>query len=349
MIYAECFVSSLITVHRRRTLPAPGVVLCRFDEQVSSDRVIAEAEVAQGYRLLDLENELGMRVKDAGQVLQSEIGAMVQAGEVIARRRGLFKRTCVSPVQGTIVDARQGKVLIEVVPEHVELRALYPGKVVNLIPDRGVMIESTGGLIQGMWGAGRARRGRLECLVSAADEALEPDQIQAAHMGTILVGGRGIGQETLARALEYQVGGLIVGSIRSDLLPVLEQSDLSLVATEGFGAFAINAKAFDLLRSQSGQDVCLNPALEANRPEIFIPQDVESPPPIAELGAQVEVGTTVRALRAPYENEIGQVVSLPPRPFRLESGVRTLGAEVDLASVGKVFIPFENLEIVRQI
>jgi hypothetical protein len=136
--------------------------------------------------------------------------------------------------------------------------------------------------------------------------------------------------------------------MHSDLLPALEQSGLSVIVTEGFGTFAINARAFELLRAQSGQDACLNPTLEAKRPEIFVPEDVESPPPVAEMGAQVAVGTTVRALRAPCENAVGQVVSLPPRPFRLESGVRTMGAEVDLASVGNVFIPFENLEIMRQ-
>jgi len=180
---------------------------------------------------------------------------------------------------------------------------------------------------------------------------LEPDQISAAHMGTILIGGRTVTEETIERAVENRVAGLIVGGISSDLLPVIETSGLSVIVTEGFGDFAINPKAFELLRSRSGQDVCLNPTLQARyqaqRPEILIPQPVESPPPTAEVGTQLEIGTPVRALRAPYENVVGQVVSLPPRHYRLESGVRMRGAEVDLESVGKVFIPFENLEIMR--
>jgi hypothetical protein len=352
MIVSECFVSSLVTIYRRRALPVPGVVSSRFGEQLSSERIVAEADVPQGYHLLDLEDELGIRVRDAAKLLVSEIGTVVQEGDVVARRRGLLKKECVSPVQGKILDARRGKVLIEAMPVHLELKALYPGKVVNVIPERGVVIEATGALIQGVWGFGQELRGRMECLVSQADDALEPDQVSAGHMGTILVGGRGVTEETIERAVENRVAGLILGSVTSDLLPAIQASGLSVVVTEGFGDFAMNSKAFDLLHTWSGQDACLNPTLQARhqvqRPEILVPQPVESPPTTAEVGAELAIGTPVRALRAPYENKVGEVVSLPPRAYRLESGVRTRGAEVDLESVGKVFIPFENLEILRQ-
>jgi len=44
---------------------------------------------------------------------------------------------------------------------------------------------------------------------------------------------------------------------------------------------------------------------------------------------------------------LGQVASFPSHPYRVESGIRTLGAEVELDSVGRVFVPLENLERIR--
>ena len=53
----------------------------------------------------------------------------------------------------------------------------------------------------------------------------------------------------------------------------------------------------------------------------------------------------VRALRAPYAGQLGQVVSLPAQPQRVESGLRTRGAVVDLDNGSRVFVPLENLEM----
>jgi hypothetical protein len=58
-------------------------------------------------------------------------------------------------------------------------------------------------------------------------------------------------------------------------------------------------------------------------------------------------GTWVRVLRAPYQNAGGEIVSLPRHPQRLASGITTWGAEVDLESAGTVYVPLENLEIIR--
>jgi hypothetical protein len=59
------------------------------------------------------------------------------------------------------------------------------------------------------------------------------------------------------------------------------------------------------------------------------------------------MGTRVRVLRAPYQYAEGVIVALPDLPQRLASGLYAWGAEVDLESRGRVFVPFENMESIR--
>ena len=351
MPYAECFVTTQATIRRRRVLPLPGRVLCRYDDYVASDRVIAEADVAMGYHLLDLAYHLETRRIDLKRMLVKKVGDTVEEGEVIARAGWLFRTECVSPVRGKLIDARRGKVLIEALPEHIDLRALYPGRVVNVIPERGALIEITCALAQGVWGTGRELRGQLDCVVPDRESVLTADMIHVSQMGTVLVGGRTLAPHAIDAAVENEVGAIVVGSLSSRLIPAIKASGLSVMVTEGFGDFAMNGRIFDLLLSNVGRVACLSPAVQTrwavHRPEIVIPLTQETQPPVLEPGQDVQVGDTVRPLRAPYIGIVGRVTAMPAMPHLLASGVRARVAEVDLGSAGKAYIPFENLEVLR--
>ncbi|MFL7808436.1 MAG: hypothetical protein ACK2VD_12690 [Anaerolineae bacterium] len=351
MLYAECFITPAATIYRKRVLPVPGQVLCGYGDQVASDRVLAEVDMAMGYHLLDLEYELHTEVDEPDRFLIKKVGDLVEQGEVIARRGRILPRECVSPVKGRLIDARRGKILIETMPEHVQLRAFYPGKVVNVIPERGATLEITAALVQGLWGTGRELRGRLDNAVPNGQTPLRGEQIGVSHMGTVLIGGRSLDQRAIEAAVRNQVAAIVVGSVSSALLPAIQESGLSVVATEGFGDWPMSDRAYQLLQANVGHETCISPAIqprwEVRRPEVVIPLTTEVQPPALKAGTQIEIGTTVRAMRAPYENLVGQVASLPAGPRRLASDARVRGAVVDLQTVGRVFVPFTNLEILR--
>jgi hypothetical protein len=351
MLYTECFITPLATIYRKRTLPVAGQVRCGYGDQVAADRVLAEADMAMGYHLLDLEYDLNVEIDDPSRFLVKEIGDLVESGEVIARRGKILRRESISPVKGRLIDARRGKVLIETTPEHVQLRAFYPGKVVNVIPERGATLEVTAALVQGLWGTGRELRGRLDSVVRDGETALSAERIEVSHVGTILIGGRTLRQRALDAAVENQVAAIVVGSVSSDLLPAIEESGLSVLATEGLGDDPMNEQVYQLLQANVGRETCISPMVrtrwEVRRPEIVIPLPAETQPPILEPGAQIQPGTRVRATRVPYQNLSGRVVSLPTGPRHLASGATADGAIVDLRTVGRVFVPFANLEILR--
>jgi len=223
--------------------------------------------------------------------------------------------------------------------------------VVNVIPDRGALIEITCALVQGVWGTGRELRGQLDCVVPDRESILTADMIHVSQMGTVLVGGRTIGPRAIDAAVENEVGAIVVGSLSSRLIPAIEASGLSVMVTEGMGDLAMSARIFDLLLSNVGREACLSPAVRTrwavHRPEVVIPLTEETQPPVLEPGQDVQVGDVVRALRAPYTSMVGQVTALPAMPHLLASGVRARVAEVDLGSAGKAYIPFENLEALR--
>jgi hypothetical protein len=350
MPVARCRIANLTTTQRTRTLPAPGQVLRRVGDRVAADSPVAETDAPSGYRLVDLDKALGTHVPDMAKVLLKRVGDHVAKGEVLARTGRLAKAEYLAPVDGQIVDARGNKVLIEVAAEHIALTAFYPGQVVGLIPERGVRIDVTGALVQGAWAHGSEVWATLDCGAPDGDTPLLADQVTAVRIGTILVGGRSVDREVLALAVQAQVRAIVVGSISSDMLPVLDDSPISVLVTEGFGDWPMNSQTFQLLQSCAGREACFSPMLrtqwEARRAEVLIPLPAEGRSRQEEPSPSLAVGSRVRALRAPHENVLGIVIAMPKQPQRLESDIRARGAEVNLDGIGKVFIPFENLELI---
>jgi hypothetical protein len=349
--YAERYVARLVTIRRQRTLPFPGRVTRRLGERVAAESIIAETDRPRGYHLFKLDQVLGRRIRNPARVMVKRTGDTVEEGEVLARTGAIVSRQYVSPVEGQILDMRGNRVLIQVAPQHIELSAFYPGQIVDVLPGMGAVIETSGTLVQGAWGTGRALRATLYVPVPGEDAPLLPGQISDQHVGAIVVGGRTLDEDAIAQATESRVRAVVVASISSRLLPMVQESGLSLILTEGVGDFPMAADAFELLQSCVGQEVCLNPspqgASRVQRPEIFCYAPGEDGPPLAAPTMSLEVGARVRALRAPYQNDVGEILSLPASPRRLSSGAQVWGAEVDLESAGVVFIPLENLEILR--
>jgi hypothetical protein len=142
---------------------------------------------------------------------------------------------------------------------------------------------------------------------------------------------------------------VIVGSLSSSLLPRVRASSLSIMVTEGWGDLAMHPAAFALLNSYAGHDVCFSPPRqtrwERRRPEIIVPRSEREGAASESTARPLAVGVSVRGLRAPYANAVGQVVSLPEYRVRFESGIVSRVAQVELDSGEKALIPLHNLEI----
>jgi hypothetical protein len=347
-------IAPLITIRRERLLPVRGQVLVRPGEVVGPADVVARCQVPGEIRVVDVGRALKIRRERVDRYLRKAVDDPVQAGEVLAAPRGLLGRlrSCRAPVDGQVLAARNGLILIEGMPVDFELRAHMKGQITNIMPDRGVVISTVGTLIQGVWGSGGEAEGVLKMLVDSPQKPLRARSIDVSCHGTLVVGGRILDEQTFEQAIEAKVRGIIAGSANADLRPALEALPFPVMLSEGFGTLPMSQHVFSLLNSNMGREAILNADTQTRwdvkRPEVIIPLRSEEEKTPEEHGPMpLEVGMHVRVARAPHRGAFGTVTRLPALPQTVESGARLPVAEVDLEDEGPVLIPLANLEFIR--
>jgi hypothetical protein len=367
---------------KTRRLPIPGEVLVNEGEIVSYDKEVARASlpgrinVVNAAVALELEasaSELEEKVSiGLSKYMLKKIGESVEKGEVIARRRGflgLFQRECRSPVSGTLeyFSDVTGQILVREPPYPLSLMAYIPGKVIQVLPRMGVVIETSAAIIQGIFGVGGETHGEIKVLVESPDEVLSASNITSDCSGKIVVGGSLAEGSALKRAVEVGVKGIVVGGIANeDLSSFLgyeigvaitgeEHAGLTLILTEGFGKMRMASRTFNLLRKYEGRLACINGATQIRagviRPEIIIPFDkpIKGQDEGEKLFTEgLKPGLPVRIIAPPYFGAIGYVVSLPIDLHRIEteSDVRIL--EVEIEGCKKVVVPRANVELIEE-
>jgi len=348
----EMRVAPLTRVRRQRVLPLPGEVMVGRGERVEPIQVVARAELSEDFRILPVARLLGVPAARTSRYLRVKPGDQVQEGQVIASRRGLGARSVRSPIDGAVTAIGGGRVLIETRPAPVEVNAYLYGTVTSVVESYGVVVETMGALIQGVWGAGGESFGVLKCVVESADEPLEARRIDPSCHGTVLIGGSQVTEGALEQAQQFKVRGIVTGGLRPALVDRVGQLPFPVVVTEGMGEVPMSAPIFGLLTANDGREASISgrmrPCWGVVRPEIVIPLPAESVPGAQEQsGTPLAVGEQVRLVRAPYMGATGTVVALPPHARRIETGARVRGAEVDIGQEAPIFVPLMNLEVLR--
>jgi hypothetical protein len=304
--------------------------------------------------VVDVGKTLSVKSEDLDKYLLKAVRDRVEEGEAIAAKGGgliPLRRVCRSPVAGRIVAIGNGRVVLESRVETSELHAHFRGTVVSVMPSLGVVIETAGALVQGVWGAGGEAQGVLKMLVEDPKEQLVAEAIDVGCHGSIIVGGSLVDEEALEQAEQMQVRGIVVGSIGADWGERASDLPFPVIATEGMGQVPMASVMFELLRSNAGREASISGVTRLRwgtvRPEIIIPlHERGATPPPQQLGGALEVGVQVRVIRQPYLSSVGHVVSLPSQPRAVDSGARLRGAEVELEEKGRVFVPYVNLELI---
>jgi hypothetical protein len=259
-----------------------------------------------------------------------------------------------SPVDGVLVDSGKGKALVAAVSKPFELRAGMPGNVINRVEGRGVTIEATGALLQAVWGNGKDHYSVMRVLGNGPRNPLVADQLEMNLRGVILAVGTLQDDSAFKQIAEVGIAGLIVGSLKSDLLPALRKWSIPVMVTDGFGAQGFSAPAYTLLASNTGRELWLNaPGLNhytGARPEVIIPLPTPGQAPgVPAEGRPLDVGQRVRVLRGNALGQVGTVAALSDRTIALPSGARAKVALVkfDEANLPPASVPFANLEILE--
>ncbi len=365
-----------LQIRKSRNLPLPGDVIVKKGNTVKSDDIVARTNLPGKVHSLNVVNRLAILPNDLRKNMLKKEGESVAKDEPIAETTPfikMFKSICLSPITGIIesISDITGQVLLREPPKPVQITAYVDGKVVETIEKEGVVIETKATFIQGIFGIGGETTGELQIIVNSPDDIVKPEDIKEAHRGKIIAGGSIIYSDTIKKALDTGVKGIVVGGIRDKEINELlgydlgvaitgsEDINITIIITEGFGQIKMAQKIFEILKHREGSVASINGATQIRagvvRPEIIIPyneEDIsgmsaESRSSTGEESTGISIGDQIRIIRNPNFGMLGKVKALPSelRTIETEASVRVL--EVEFSDGQTAIVPRANIEAIE--
>ena len=364
-------VSARATYRARRLLPVHGEVLVKAGDAVKARDVVARTYIEGEVTPVAVASQLGVPAGDLASLMLVKQGDAVTAGQPLARSKGIFglgKKECPSPAAGTVesISTTTGQVILRGAPIPVEVRAYVDGRVVEVFPNEGALVETEAAFVQGIFGVGGETVGPIRMACPRHDVPLDAALVKPDMKGAIVVGGARVTAAAVKAAQAAGVAGIVSGGIDdADLREILgfdlgvaitgtEKIGLTIVVTEGFGDIAMAERTFALLKGFERREASLNGATQIRagvmRPEIVVARREGDPLPSQgarpEEGA-LEIGTQVRLIRDPYFGLLGAVSALPSEPAVLGSGSKARVLEVKLGDGRNVTVPRANIELIE--
>ncbi|MBU1701194.1 MAG: hypothetical protein KJ970_05315 [Candidatus Eisenbacteria bacterium] len=359
-------------IHKVRRLPLKGEVLVEKGQKVAAEDIVARTELPGNVQPVKAASILGVHQADLKEFMLKKEGDTVVKDEPIALSKsffGIFKSQCKSPCNGTMesISTITGQVIIREPPIPVEVDAYIDGIVTEVIPEEGVIVESTGAFIQGIFGVGGETSGILRILVDNPAEELEEKHLKGDLLGTVIVGGSRVTVDIFRKACDMGVRAVVIGGYdASDIRNLLgydlgvaitgtEKIGATLVVTEGFGTMNMADRTFRLLKDHEGEKVSVNGATQIRagvmRPEIVISLgEILSTDDAVKADAVLGVreGSLIRAIRAPYFGKIGQVTELPSDLQKRPSETMVRVLKVRFHDGVEATVPRANIEMIEE-
>jgi hypothetical protein len=366
-------ISADIVVRKVRRLPLKGQVLVQVGDSVNPDTVVARTELPGPVTTVRVAERLGVEPRELPKYLLKQVGDKVQVGEIIAERKsffGLFTSRVTSPITGTIdfISEATGNIGIRHLPTPVEVTAYLRGLVVDVLPEEGAVVATRGVFVQGIFGLSGERHGQIALLADSPDEVVSDTKVSDEHKGKVLIAGALAHWRLMEAAKQVGAVALVTGGVLdTDIKKLLgydigvaitghEPLPFTLIVTEGFGEIAMAKRTFELLASQEGREASVNGATQIRagviRPEVVVPKDtkltldgLQAPKRDEFAAGELNIGTPIRLIRAPYFGSLGRVVALPPEPQEIETETKTRVLEAELVTGERVIVPRANVEI----
>lgn len=364
-------VAKVAVIRKERILPLEGEVLKEVGAVVKAEDVVARTSLPGPVETANVVNRLGIDAEDIERYMLKKEGEPVEKDEPIAQSSALFgllKTTCRSPIKGTVekVSDITGQVLIRGPAVPVEVKAYVDGTVLEVIEKEGVVVQTTGVFIQGIFGLGGERSGQLYMLAESPDAVIDADAIKGELAGKILVCGSFVTTAAIRACMDANVVGIVTGGLSAKSIKDIlghdigvaitgaEDIPITIVVTEGFGKIAMAGRTHDLLKEMQGKKTSISGATQIRagviRPEIIVPYEQQAGVTEQEQKEReaLKVGDQVRVIREPHFGRIGAVAGLPAQLTKVESEARVRILEVQLLDGEKTLIPRANVELIEE-
>lgn len=181
---------------------------------------------------------------------------------------GFSTKYCRSPIYGevTYIDYETGSIVVKRPIEQRKLKAFIPGIVHEVIPERGVVIETDAQVLHGVFGFGGETWGVLGEDIMILDEEIKRtdfDSLRGKMKGII-------GPSLSVGEFEDLFGDEIRKGITKE-----NDTGITIVLMEGFGKLKLNESTRATLEGSRGNLIAIDGRTQiragAKRPEILIP------------------------------------------------------------------------------
>lgn len=197
-------------IHRERRLPLTGEVIVKKGDEVKAEDIVARTNLPGNVQIVKAASILGISPEDINDVMIKKKGEAVSKGDVIAMTSaffGLFKSKVISPGTGDLEEISKvtGQVILREPPIPVEVTAYIDGWVGETIPNEGVIVETTGAFVQGIFGIGGETTGEMTVVVNGPEDELTGAMITKELAGKIVAGGSYVTYDTVKKAIDAGV------------------------------------------------------------------------------------------------------------------------------------------------
>lgn len=347
-------------------MPVAGEVLVHAGHEVKALDVVARAEMPSRYRVIDVTRQIARAGPELSEALLVAEGDVVQANQVVASLKGrlpFLQHPVRAPVTGRIAKIGPGWVILETERTTVEIQAFINGVITRIVGNRGVIIETSGAVIEAACGFGGEAYGQLKRRVDSPFKALEAKAIDESVSETIILGGRTVDEEVLRKAEKWHVRGIIVGGIQASLLNLDPPVKVRVVATEGFGNIPMSPHTFSVLTALSRKEVSIrgqtpnlsrghdrqwgqkHPIILSTKTARLVGNNYAGFSTTTSIPEEVEVrvGSRVRITRGKLLGRNGTIDLIPLTPQATPAGIIAPGVYVKVK--GQIhYIPWANLE-----
>jgi len=360
----------------KKTVPGEGTISVGVGQELKPDDIIAKFTHNAGFSMVNIAHQLGVSPDSGDSYLERPIGSTIYKGELLAKKKALFKEKIIITPTDCILekyDKKTGDLRLKFLTKESPLVSGVYGIVVAVdVQNREILIKTLATQIFGIIGSGHERGGILTFVKKGGDFLVQSNQISEGYKGHILVTGSLIYPDALIKAVSLGVNGIISGGIEFDTIQKLitnmeahsneqlqmhQDSGISLAITEGFGAIPLSDPILETLQSYEGRYVFVS----GNESQIHLPSlDPDSILTIRKTALplnktfnasreteirEISIGAKARVIWPPFMGSCGKIVGIDKLVTTLESGISSYLVTIE-TSKRKFKVPFNNIELI---
>lgn len=339
----------LTKIQRSRIFPGKGEILVKVGQKVDALDPVAQYLSDDKFLIVNVKKELGYEnLEEAKKSIKVKVGDKLHKGDPIAKSGGLFSRNINSETDCEVVNIIGTQIILRVSQSPKSILAGINSIVTEIHPYHGVVLETNGALLQGVWGNQKTATGPLLFKMNDMHEELTPIKIDVTYRGSILVGGYCKQPEVLEAVGELNLRGLILSSMSASLISKALQCNFPILLLEGFGTIPMNERAYELIKSNEGNIASLNTIYNrsnAEKPEVVIQLAVEANP--SSDNPILKKNSVVRINSGAYQGKAAIIKKINETKSKLPSGIKTNCGIVELNGEDLISVPLANLDILE--